>query len=97
MPRNILDRRITSYAEFFDEGGWDATNSEIPKLLFVAEKATTASRVQRTVRAALSRADIDKELEVYTTTFTALEGVGLTDTIWTNVQDPDESSSLADA
>lgn len=95
LPRNILDRRITGYAEFFDEGGWDATNSELPSLLLITEKGTTESRTRRATRAALSRADIDDELEAYTTTFAALDNIDKSYGIWTNIDEPDELVSLS--
>lgn len=95
LPRNILDRRITGYAEFFDGGGWDVTNSELPVLLFVAEKDATANRVRRTVRAAFSRSDMENELTAYTTTVAALESVDARVEIWTDINDPDEQLSLA--
>lgn len=96
LPRNILDRRITSYADFFDDGGWDTTNSELPVLLFIAEKDATANRVRRTAHGALSRSDMEDELTVYTTTVAALESMDVTDKIWTDINDLDELLSLAD-
>lgn len=96
LPRNLLDRRITGYAEFFEEGGWEATNSELPKLLFIAKKGATENRIRRTVRAALSRADMDDELEAYTTAFAALQNADAAGTIWANVDDPDDRLSLPD-
>jgi hypothetical protein len=94
LPRNILDRRITGYAEFFDEGGWEVTNSEPPKLLFITEKGATERRTRRTVHAALARADMDDELEVYTTTYGALQAIDASSDIWTSLDDPDELLSL---
>ena len=96
LPRNILDRRITSYAEFFDEGGWETTNSELPGLLLVAEKGTTETRARRAASAAINRADIDDDLGVYTTTMSALKGAAASDTIWTSIDDADELLSLSD-
>ena len=89
LPRNLLDRRITGYTEFFDEGGWDITNSELPKLLFIAEKGTTETRTRRSARAALLRSDTDEDIEVYTTTFGALENAA-NSAIWTNIEDTDD-------
>lgn len=89
LPRNILDRRITDYAEFFDEGGWEITNSELPSLLLVTEKGTTETRARRAARAAINRADTDDDIEVYTTTFGAL-GDSTSLAIWTNIEDTDE-------
>ena len=95
LPRNLLDKRITGYAEFFEEGGWDVTNSDLPKLLFIAGKSTTESRTRRTVRVALSRANMKDELEAYTTTQDkVLRITADSRKIWTNTADTDESSSL---
>lgn len=93
LPRNLLDRRVTGYAEFFDEGGWDVTNSELPSLLFIAEAKKAETRIRRAVRAALARADLDEDLEVYTTTAAALEADS--NVIWTHIDDSDEQFSLA--
>lgn len=96
LPRNLLDRRITSYAEFFEEDGWEVTSSELPKLLFITEKGATENRTRRAVRAALGRADMKDELEAYTTTIAALQDADATGTIWANVDDSDERLSLPD-
>lgn len=94
LPRIVLARRIAGYIEFFDDGGWDATNSELPKLLFIAEKDTTANRVRRTAQAMLSRADVD--LEIYVTIVTALANTDSMGEVWTDISDPDELLSLVD-
>lgn len=96
LPRNILDRRITGYAEFFDEGGWDATNSELPNLLLITEKGTTETRARRATQAAINRADMDDELEAYTTTFAALSNIDKGGGVWTSINEPDELASLPD-
>lgn len=94
LPRIILDRRITGYCQFFEDGGWDATNSEHPTLLLVVEKGTTEARAQRAVRAALGRLDMEDEIGVYTTTFAAIENMDESGKVWTNVGDPDELLNL---
>ena len=94
LPRKPLDDRITGYAEFFEEGGWEVTNSEYPKLLFVTERGATETRTRRIIRAALSRADMDDEIQAYTTTFAALQNMDASGRIWTSVDDPDELLSL---
>ena len=96
LPRNILDRRIASYAEFFDEGGWETTNSELPSLLLVTEKGTTETRAKRAAKSAINRADIDDELAIYTTTFGALKDVTTNDAVWTSIDDADELLRLPD-
>lgn len=37
MPPSAINRRLINYMEFFDDGGWDATGSDLPKLLFLLE------------------------------------------------------------
>lgn len=97
LPRYILDRRITSYAEFFDEGGWEATNSDLPTLLLIAERGTTETRARRAVRAAINRADMDDAVEAYTTTFAALSNIGKSGDIWTSIDEPNELVSLSNS
>lgn len=96
LPRKALNDRITGYAEFFDEGGWQVTNNAPPSLLFITEKGTTETRTRRTARFALNRAEMDDELEVYTTTFGALTNTDGNLNVWTGDDDPDELLSLAD-
>jgi hypothetical protein len=95
LPRIVLDRRITGYGQFFEDGGWEITNSELPTLLLAAEKGTTETRTRRAVHAALGRLEMNDELEVYTTTFAAIENMDDSGKIWTNINDPDELLSLS--
>lgn len=94
LPRHALDRRIANYCEFFDEGGWDVTGSELPVILLLAESGTTEKRMQRTVRMQLNRSDME-ELPVYTSTIKALEHMIADATIWTSVEDTDELAALS--
>lgn len=93
LPRTALDRRIANYCEFFDEGGWDSTNSPLPMLLLVCEWGAAERRIQRNIRAQLSRADMG-ELEVYTTTTGALDTMTKEAEIWTSVEDTEELITL---
>jgi len=95
LPRYVLDRRITGYGQFFDEGGWEATNSELPALLLVTEKGTTETRTRRAVRAVLGRLDMDDDTEAYTTTFAAVENMDDSGKIWTDVDDFDDLLNLS--
>lgn len=94
MPRNALDRRITNYCDFFDEGGWDVTGSELPIILLLSEWGAAEKRIQRNVRAQLSRSDME-ELPIYTSTTSALEHMTDERAIWTSVEDSDELEELA--
>lgn len=48
MPPSAINRRLINYMEFFDDGGWDATNSNLPKFLFLLENPATENRLRRT-------------------------------------------------
>ena len=97
LPSKVLFQRIKSYADFFDDGGWAPTKSEIPSLLLSCENAATERRVRRTVAAALNEADSDEDIEVYTTTYSAVEHSNDTEAIWTSIGDPDELLALTEA
>lgn len=94
LPPKPLFQRITNYAEFFDEGGWEVTGSELPILLLVGETGTTERRIRRVTTAALSKAGIDEDITVYTSTFSAVEKLEGTGSIWTSLDEPDELVSL---
>lgn len=92
LPRLALDRRIANYCEFFEEGGWDITDSDWPVLLLLCEQPSAEKRVQQYVRVTLNRSDMD-ELAIYTTAIPMLENAAESD-IWTNVEDADEMAAL---
>ncbi|HSX05412.1 MAG TPA: hypothetical protein VLF69_03020 [Candidatus Saccharimonadales bacterium] len=94
MPRSALDRRIASYCEFFDEGGWDVTGSDVPVLLLLSEWGPAEKRIQRNVRAQFSRSGME-ELPAYTSTTSALEHMTGAAVIWTSVEDTDELAELS--
>jgi hypothetical protein len=96
LPPKPFFQRLTNYAKFFDEGGWEVTGSELPILLLVGETGTTERRIQRTARAAIYKAEIDEELTVYTSTFGAIENMRDTSAIWTSLDDPDELLSMTE-
>lgn len=94
LPRHALNRRVANYCEFFDEGGWDTTESELPAILLLGESGTTEKRIQRNVRLQFNRLDMG-ELAVYTSTTKALEHMTNDATIWTSVEDSDELAALS--
>jgi len=93
-PRYVTDRRIAQYCEFFDEGGWDSTESEFPIILLVSESGAAEKRLQRSVRAQLNRSDMEEELAVYTSTMAAVANMTSDAPIWTSVEDTDELTTL---
>jgi hypothetical protein len=94
QPRRTLDVRLTNYVEFFDDGGWDDTESELPVILLVCEWAPSERSIQRSTRALLSR--LDSTMRVYTTTANAIRNSDESLAIWTDIQDVDELISLDD-
>lgn len=92
--RNDLFNKLRGYADFFDEGGWDETGSEVPVLLLLCEWGPAEKSVQRFVRGQLSR--LDSELRVYTNTFAAVGGASIDRAVWTDVHDTDEFVRLDD-
>lgn len=92
QPRYVIERRIANYCQFFEDGGWDITGSELPTLLLVCEWGPAEQRLRRSIANIFQRTDFD-ELQVLTTTMHALrQATGLD--IWTSIEDPDELVSL---
>lgn len=100
IPDNLLSKplfqRITKYAEFFEDGGWDEMSNEYPTLLFVGETGATERRMRRIIKAALYKAELDEELTILTTTIPAIENISDEGKIWTSLDDPDELLALTD-
>ena len=65
MLPSTIRRRIAGYMDFFDNGGWDEMNSELPKLLLLLEDTAMKRRLERIARAIRSRFDLDDEIEIY--------------------------------
>lgn len=74
--------------EFFDDGGWDATDSDLPKLLFLLKNPSAENRLRRAAHAVRNRFDLDDEVEVYTATAENL--LSEDSVIWSNIDEPDE-------
>ena len=89
QPRSDLINKLATYVEFFDDGGWDETGSEIPVVLLLCEWSPSEKSIQRLVRAQLNK--LDSDLRVYTNSIRAADK-----TTWTDVQDTDELVSLDD-
>jgi hypothetical protein len=91
QPRGDLINKLKTYTEFFEDGGWDETGSELPVLLLLCEWSPSEKSVQRAVRSQLNR--LDSDLTVFTSTASALENA-TAKRIWTDVNDADELISL---
>lgn len=93
-PPSAINRRLVKYMEFFDEGGWDVTGSDLPKLLFVLESLAAENRLRRAAHAVRSRLDLDDEIEVYTATAENLLSEDAA--IWSNIDKSGELLSLGE-
>ena len=91
-PPSAINRRLVNYMEFFDDDGWDATGSDLPKLLFLLENPAAENRLRRAAHAVRSRFDLDDEIEIYTATAESL--LGENSAIWSNIDEPSELLSL---
>lgn len=91
-PPGAINHRLVNYMEFFDEGGWDATGSDLPKLLFLLENPSAESRLRRAAHAMRSRFDLDDEIEIYTATTENLLSEDAA--IWSNIDELGETLSL---
>ena len=87
-PPSAINRRLVNYMEFFDDGGWDATDSDLPKLLFLLKNPSAENRLRRAAHAVRNRFDLDDEVEVYTATAENL--LSEDSVIWSNIDEPDE-------
>jgi hypothetical protein len=94
QPRGDLINKMTTYNDFFDDGGWDETESELPVILLICAWSPTERSIQRTMRSLLSR--LDSDLRIYTSTITALSDNMTDKAIWTDVQDSEELVALDD-
>jgi len=89
-PRYLVDKKITDYCRFFEEGGWDGTNSALPTILLVFENGSLEKRMQRSIPRLLYNLDTEG-IKIYATTTKALLGsTNANDLIWTDTEDSDE-------
>lgn len=96
LPPKPLFQRIAQYIEFFDEGGWDITDSKLPLILLIGETGATERKIQRIARAALQKAETDEDIEIYTSTLGAVQKMEGTGSIWTSLDEPDELEPLTE-
>ena len=93
--RTAINHRIAQYIKFFDEGGWNETNSELPKLLFLVETIAIKKRLLKAARAIRNQFDMEDDIEVYITTANDIEHADAS-RIWISIDDPDSTLSLDD-
>ena len=93
MLPSTIRRRIAGYMSFFDNGGWDEMNSELPKLLLLLEDPAMKRRLERAARAIRSRFDLDDEIEIYVAMAEDLLS-GDTTAIWSSIDETSEFLAL---
>lgn len=91
-PPFATDGRIKRLVAYYEDGGWDATGAAFPTVLCVAESGAIERRLMRQIRSRLNQSDTD--IQFRTTTLAALLTVSTSDTIWSDVNDPDELIAL---
>ena len=91
MLPSTINRRIAGYMSFFDNGGWDEMNSELPKLLLLLEDTAMKRRLERIARAIRSRFGLDDEIEIYVAMAEDLLNRD-TAAIWSSIDETSESS-----
>ena len=89
MLPSTINRRIAGYMDFFDNGGWDEMNSELPKLLLLLEDTAMKRRLERAARAVRRRFDLDDEIEIYVAMAEDLLN-GDTAAIWLSIDETSE-------
>lgn len=95
QERKAFFQRVSAYIDFFDIGGWNVTNTDIPTLLFVAEKAGTERRIRRLIKGAINKVEPDEVPDIYITTKKAVEQMDDGASIWTHIDD-DELIAILD-
>lgn len=96
QEKRPLFQRVAAYINFFDAGGWEVTNTGLPKLLFIAETASVERQIRRIVKGAMHHLEPDEEPAVYTTTQKAVQHMDNEALIWSSLDDPDELERLTD-
>jgi hypothetical protein len=94
-PRAAINHRIAQYIKFFDEGGWNETNSDLPKLLFLVETIATKKRLLKVARAIRNQFDMEDDIEVYIATVNDIMNSD-TNKLWMNIDELNNRFSLDD-
>lgn len=93
--RTAINHRIAQYIKFFDEGGWNETNSELPKLLFLVETIVIRKRLLKAARAIRNQFDMEDDIEVYIATVNDIMSSD-TNKLWMSIDELDNRFSLDD-
>ena len=92
-PRSVIAKRITQYMQFFSDGEWDATNSQIPILLFLTTKPAIKKHLMRSTRAIRGTFDMGDEVSIYAATIDQLLSAE-SGRIWEDIDSADGLSPL---
>ena len=92
-PNFAVIKQLVSYAEFFEDGGWDTVSPVPPTILIVIEQGKTEKHLQQLITNKIFRLGIDN-LRVYTTTSNALTQEPYLTKIWTDIEDPEDLLEL---
>ena len=92
-PRSVIAKRIAQYMQFFSDGEWDATNSQIPILLFLTTKPAIKKHLMRSTRAIRGTFDMEDEVSIYAATIDQLLSAE-SGRIWEDIDSADGLSPL---
>lgn len=92
-PRSVIAKRIAQYMQFFSDGEWDATNSQIPILLFLTTKPAIKKHLMRSTRAIRGTFDMGDEVSIYAATIDQLLSAE-SGRIWEDIDSADGLSPL---
>lgn len=92
-PRSVIAKHIAQYMQFFSDGEWDATNSQIPILLFLTTKPAIKKHLMRSTRAIRGTFDMEDEVSIYAATIDQLLSAE-SGRIWEDIDSTDGLSPL---
>jgi hypothetical protein len=95
-PNFAVIKQIISYAEFFEDGGWDTVSPVPPAILLVVGQGKTEKYLQQLIPNKLFRLGV-ADMRTYTTTLNALAQKPFETKIWTDIEEPEELVDLVGA
>ena len=89
QPFFVVSRTITRYANYFESGEWDDTDTDFPVLLFIVDSSSVQSRIHKLAR------KLSTDMKIYTA---LKEGIANStdDRVWHGVDEPDDIFTLRD-
>lgn len=93
-PRYVINKMVSDYNDFFLEGGWNETGSDLPALLILAETGKSERYLQKLLRNRQDSLDMT-EPHFYTSNISALKGSAKDNSdIWSEIYDPEDLLDL---